>query len=177
MEIRNFKKQAWIGVGIVVGSMIVFGVGFFILAGDIQTQVQAVTAGRDTVANQSVLINSYSNLKENAPAAATYQAAMDKLLATQDDLIGFPSQIDGVARNDNVDLTFSFEGDPVSAGSSTVGYVGFKLNAIGSLDGITAFLKDVELSAPISFSKIDSFDLTQDGSNYSLDAEGRVFFR
>jgi hypothetical protein len=176
VELKNFKKRAWLGIGIIAGSMVVFGAAFYVLAGDISQQAALVTAGRNAVASQSALINSYSNLKENAPAAAVYQAAMDRLLGGQDDLIAFPSQVGGIARNDGVELTFSFVGDPVPGGANTVGYVGFRLNATGSLNSITAFLKDMESSAPILLSRIDSFDLTQSGSGYVLTATGRVFF-
>ena len=102
---------------------------------------------------------------------------MDKLLATQDGLIGFPAQIDGIARNNGVDLTFSFVGDPLAATASAVGYVGFKLSATGPLDSITVFLRAMESTAPVLLSKIDSFDLTQSGSNYTLAATGKVFFK
>jgi hypothetical protein len=177
VEQDNFKRHVWIGVGIIAGSMVVFGVAFYILAGNIQKQADAITVGRNTIANQSALINSYSNLKENAAAAAAYQAAMDKLLATQDNLIAFPSQIDGIARNDGVDMTFSFQGDPVPASLNTAGYVGFKLDVTGPLSGIIVFLKNIESSAPILLLKIDTFDLAQSGSGYALAATGRVFFK
>ena len=167
----------WTGIGIIIGGMVIFGAVFYFLAGSIQEQTDAIANGRNDIAVQSALINSYSNLKENAAIAASYQAAMDKVLATQDNLIAFPSQIDGVARNDGVTATFSFQDNPVPAGTNTVGYVDFKLNVTGSLDGVTAFLKDVELSAPILLSKIDAFDLTQSGSGYVLAADGRVFFK
>ena len=126
---------------------------------------------------QSALINSYSDLKANAAVAAAYQAAMDKLLATQDNLIAFPSQIDGIARNDGVNAIFSFQSNPVPAGAKRRDMSAFKLNATGSLNGIMAFLKDMESSTPILLSKIDTFDLTQSGSSYSLSANGRVFFK
>ena len=156
--------------------MIVFGVAFYMLASDVAQQAALVTQGRNATLSQTALINSYSNLKENAPAAAAYQVAMDRLLGGQDNLIAFPSQVGGIARNDGVELTFSFVGDPVPATTSTVGYVGFKLNATGSLNSITAFLKDMESSAPILLSRIDSFDLIQSGVDYALTASGRVFF-
>ncbi len=102
---------------------------------------------------------------------------MDKLLATQDNLIMFPTEIDSVARKDGVDATFSFEGDPVLASMSTVGYVNFSLNATGPLNDITAFMKDMESSSQILLSRIDSFTVTQSGSNYVLVASGEVFFK
>ncbi len=167
----------WIGIGIIAGSMIVFGMALYFFADNIQEQANAIAGSRDDIANQSAAINSYSNLKASAAEAATYQTAMDKLLATQDSLIAFPSEINSIASNDGVSMTFSFDGDPVPASSNTVGYVGFKLGMTGSLDGITSFLRDIESSTPILLSKIDSFDITRSGSSYTLAAAGRVFFK
>jgi hypothetical protein len=167
----------WVGIGIVAGSMVVFGVASYILVGDIQKQADAITRSRNDIASQSALVNSYSNLKANATEAAADQTVMDKLLAPQDNLISFPSQIEGVARNDGITMSFSFRGDPVPAGKNMVGHVGFTLNAIGPLSGIMAFLHDIESVTPILLSKIDTFDLTQSGLSYALAATGRVFFK
>ncbi len=174
---KNFKRQAWVGTGTIILSMIVFGVAFYVLVGNIQKQADAISADRIAVANQSELINSYSNLKENIAASVIYQNAMDKILSIQDNLIAFPSQVGGVARNDGVDASFSFQGDPVPAGQTTAGYVNFKLNVTGSLSSITVFLRDLEASAPILLTKIDSFDLTASGPNYAVAVSGRVFFK
>ena len=72
---------------------------------------------------------------------------------------------------------FSFTGDPVPATQNVPGYVGFHLDAAGSLSNIMAFLKDMESSAPILLSKIDTFDLSQNGPAYALATDGRVFFK
>lgn len=177
MKPKNFKEQVWVGFGILVGSLVVFGALFYILVVDVQHAVDAIAQNRDVVASESTLVNSFSDLKENVASAAVYQTAMDKLLATQDNLIVFPSQIDGLAQKDDVDAVFSFEGDPVPSGPNTVGHVDFTLNATGPLTNITTFLKDMESSAPILLSKIDSFDLTQGGQSYTLAASGEVFFK
>lgn len=167
----------WVGLGVVIGSMVVFGVVFYILAGIISGQADAITRSRNDAANQSALINSYGNLKANSAAAAVYQTAMNKLLTSQDNLISFPSEINGIARTNGVETSVSFQGDPVPSKANTAGYVGFKLNATGPLSGITSFLQDVESSAPILLSKIDNFELVQSGSNYTLTAMGKVFFK
>jgi hypothetical protein len=177
VEQKNFKRSLWLGIGIITVSIIVFGVAFYILAGDIASSTNAIISGRDEITEQSAFINSYSSLKENASAVSAYQGAMDQLLASQDNLISFPSQLDGVSRNDNVTIAFSFQGDPVPATSKAPGYVGFHLDVAGSLGNLTAFLKDMESSAPILLSKIDTFDLSQNGPGYALAIDGRVFFR
>lgn len=177
MKPENFKKQAWIGIGIVAASVIVFGAAFYVLTGDIQKQVDAIAGYRSDIANQSALIDSYGNLKANVASATAYQAAMDKLLGTQDNLIAFPSQIDSIARSDGVDAKFSFESNPVPAGPNMAGYVGFDLNATGPLSSISTFLEDIESSTPILLSKIDTFDLSQSGQTYTIATKGRVFFK
>jgi len=177
VKAQNFKEQVWIGGGIILGSLVIFAVAFYVLAGEIQSAADAITKNRDLIANQSMLINSFSSLKANAAAATVYQAAMDKVLSTQDNLIVFPTQIDGIARKDGVDVTFSFEGDPVPAVATKVGYVNFSLSATGPLNNITAFMQDIESSAQVLLSKIDSFDIAQSGSGYVLSASGEVFFK
>jgi hypothetical protein len=174
---ENFRKQVWVSGGIIAGSLLVFGVVFYVLAVDIQNAADAITKNRMLIATESTLINSFSDLKANAAAAAIYQSAMDKLLATQDNLIVFPTQVDGIARKDGVDVKFSFEGDPVPAGATTVGYVNFSLSATGSLRDITAFMNDMESSSQILLSRTDSFDITESGSDYILSASGEVFFK
>ncbi len=176
MKVENFKKQVWIGIGFVLGSIVVFGAIFFVLSGIIGSQADSIMSGRANIANQSALINSYSDLKANAPTATAYEAAMNKILASQDNLIAFPSQIDGIAHNDNVADTFSFQGDPVPARATAPGYIAFKLNLTGSLSALLVFFKDME-SAPILLSSIDSFDLAQSGPSYTVSATGRVFFK
>ncbi len=115
VEQKDFKKQLWLGIGIIVGSMIIFGVAFYILADNIASSTSTITRNRNNIAEQSTFINSYSNLKEDAPAVSDYQVAMDQLLTTQDNLIEFPSQLDDISRNNNVTVLFSFVGDPVPA--------------------------------------------------------------
>ena len=86
------------------------------------------------LASESTLVNSFSDLKENVASAAVYQTAMDKLLATEDNLIVFPSQIDGLAQNDDVDAAFSFEGDPVPSGREHGGARRFYFERDGAVD-------------------------------------------
>jgi hypothetical protein len=177
VEQKDFKRQLWLGIGIIAGSVILFGVAFYIISGNIGGSTVAITNGRNEIVEQGTFINSYSNLKMNAPAVTAYETAIDQLLTTQDNLIAFPSQLEGLGRNDGVTVSFSFVGDPVPATEIAPGYVDFNLTLVGSLDSVTTFLKDMELSAPILLSRIDTFDVSQNGLGYTLTASGKVFFR
>ena len=177
MDPVMFKKRFLIGAGIVTASLIIFVGAAFFLGNDITTQASAITAARSNAADQSAMVNAYSVLKSDAATAATYQAAMDKLLPSQNDLIGFQSQIDNIAHNDGVDLTFTFSGSSTPPVNTAPGSIGFTLSAIGPLQSIINFLSDIESRAPIALSKFDAFTVTQEGSNYGLDGTGHVFFR
>lgn len=177
MDPMVFKRRFWIGVGIIAASMVIFAATAFFVGGDIGAAANAITTARSRAAEQSAMITAYTGLKADAATAATYQTAMDKLLSSQDNLIGFPSQINNIAHNDGVDLTFTFNGNPTLSTGGSPGSIGFTMNAIGSLSNIITFIGDVESNAPIMLSRIDTFDLTQGGSNYALAATGRVFFK
>jgi hypothetical protein len=177
MDDKVFKRRFWTGIGIIIGSIALFAVAIFFIGGDMSTQASAITAARSNYAEQSAMVNDYGSLKADAANAAVYQTAMSRLLSSQNDLIGFSSQIDNVAHNDGVDLTFAFVGAPVLPAGNTPGSAGFKMTAIGSLQNIVTFLHDIELGAPIMLLKIGAFDLTQSGSNYSITATGNVFFQ
>ena len=95
---QNFKKQVWIGIGIIAGSPIVFGMAFFILAGQYPGSADTIMKNRDDDHERKRAHQLIQQFERKRFAAAVYQAAMDQLLSTQDNLIAFPTQIDGVSQ-------------------------------------------------------------------------------
>ena len=177
MDSAIFKKRFWIGTGVILISFVIFAAVAFFLSNDITTQASAITKARSNAASQSAMVNAYSVLKSDAATAVTYQAAMDKLLPSQNNLIGFQSQIDNIAHDEGVDLTFTFSSSSTPSAGNVPGSIGFTMNVVGPLPGIVNFLTDIESRTPITLSKIDTFTLAQDGSNYGFDGTGHVFFR
>jgi hypothetical protein len=173
----SFKQQVGIYLGIIVGSILVFFGAIFFLKNSIGSAIDTITADENTIANQNAAVTIFANLKMSVADARRYETAMGKLLATQDDLISFPSTVDSLGRKENINATFSFSGDPVSSTVSTPGRLGFTLAATGPVGNVVVFLKDLEVTAPVLLSEITSFDLSQNGSNYTLSAQGNLFFK
>ena len=172
-----FKKQLLIRSAIVAGTVVVAGVVVFFLAANLAVAADAITANRQTIMSQAEQLATLENLKQNAPVAEKYQAAMDQLLASQDGLLIFPGQIAALGQTDGVTSDFSFASDITPSGADSPGSVGFSIDATGSVVNVIAFMKDLEVSAPVLLSQIDSFNLAGGQSGYTLTVEGKVFFK
>ncbi len=173
----NFKRKFWISISVVIGTIAASSVALYFLSIRIEEAANVIAATRTGTASQNAEFQDLANLKKNATAAATYQVVMDKLLASQEALITFPTQVDALGRADGVSTSFSFHGSPISASTSTPGNAVFSLDVSGPIDNLLSFLKDFESSAPILLSSLDTVSLTGDGSNYTLTAEGAVYFK
>ncbi len=173
----HFKKQLWISSGVIAGSIIIAGVALFLLAGHIDSLANKITAARQAAADESAAYGMIAMLKTGAAAATQYQAAMDKLLPTQDGVIAFSGQVSQLAARDGVTASFAFQGDATPAQPPVPGKIGFTLSATGSLNSIMSFLGDLEIKSPVIFSSINTFDLSRSGTGYTIAAQGSAFFR
>jgi hypothetical protein len=174
---ENFKRKLWIGFGIVFGSIVIASVALYFLSGDLNAQAAAIFAQKTSDQSQTQAVANLATLKSTAPAAARYEAAMERLLPDQFGLVGFGQWLDQVGSQYGVTATFSFQGNPSTPAPGTLGSAPFSLTAQGSsIQGLTAFLENIESQAPGFLLSISSFDLTG-GANPSLTAQGVLFFR
>ena len=173
----NFKRQVWIYIGIIGASILVFLGVIFFLENKIEQSVATITKDENAMAEQNAAVSIFANLKLSVTDARRYEAAMNKLLVTQDNLISFPSQVDDLGRTTGVATKFSFSGDPVPGTATTTGSYGFTLGVTGPPDSIVNFLKNLEITSPVLLSRIESFDLVQNDPNDTLSANGTLFFK
>lgn len=173
----SFTKQLWIFVGIILSSILIFFVAIFFIKNNIENSVGTIATDENAIASQNAAISVFSNLKISVADARHYEAAMGKLLVSQDDLITFPSTLDGLGRKEGVITRFSFIGDPVPGTPSAAGSLGFSLEVTGPVQGIIAFIKDIEVTSPVLLLQLDGFDLSQNGSNYTFTTRGTLFFK
>jgi hypothetical protein len=177
MTKRGFKMQLLISASIVFGAIVVAAIALSVLSVNITTTAQTIAAARQTIVDQAVNFGTLDQLKRNASLAATYQSAMSQLLSTRDSLITFPSQVDTLSREDGVSSDFTFNENIISSTVNTPGSAGFTMDVSGPLTNIVAFLKDFEAASPIMLSQIDSATLAGNGSTYTLNVQGKVFFQ
>lgn len=149
----------------------------YFLSQDLRSQVDQIVAGRASISERALMLESLADLKRTASQADVYKRAMDTVLVTQDQLIDFPRWLDSLARGRGVVFNFNFTGDPVQPHDTNAGYIGFTLIVNGTLDKIIASMEDVESKAPRFLVELDNFDLSGGGSDYRIFSNGRVFFR
>lgn len=172
----NFKREILIGLAFLAGGILVFGGGVYYLSRDLDSQAQALIADRTLVANRAALLGSLADLKKDAPEAARYQQAMDKILVSSDRLLDFPKWLDDLARIHRVSLVFSFRGSQTPSRADAPGYIGFTMDVSGTAENLSGFLSDAEVKATRFLLALDAFDLAKsEGANYRVLTQGKLF--
>jgi len=175
----KFNKQLTIDFGIIFGSMAAALIGVYFLSGSLAAQSAKIVQGRTALAAQAMAVQSLASLTHDAPIAAQYQSAIDKLLPNQYQLIGVSQWLDGIAQTHSVTATFNFQGNPAAPppGGGTVGTAPFSITVSGSVGNITDFLKDIETQEPAFLLSLGSFDITGNGTADTLTAQGVLYFQ
>jgi hypothetical protein len=174
---NRFRRELLISSLIIGVAVVAFGLAFYFLVQDLDSQAQKIVSDRALLAQRTALLLSLADLKKDAGSAAVYRQAIDKILVSQDQLIDFPQWISGLARIRQISLSFSFQGDQVPPQNGSLGYINFSLDASGSLENLGAFLEDVEFKAQRFLVVLDTADLSGGESGYRLLSHGRIFFK
>lgn len=173
----NFRHQLWVNSFIIAGSVVAAFVIFSFLAGDIAAKTDKISADRGLIDKQTGMLAVFSGLKEQAPQAAAYQAAMDTLLPTQDELIGFGNWLSQAATANHVSVNFSFGNTIIPASDAAFGRADFSFTATGDGSALVAFLSDAETTDQGFFVTVNSFDMVGANGSYQLNGKGTAFFR
>jgi len=174
---KKFKKEIWIGVGAILGSIIIFLIASTFLSGRMAEMSQQISSARATIAKRAELLANLAEIKNTSAEAAAYQQKMNNLLPPQEQLLNFPQALSSLAAAHNVSFNFSFRGTPTLPQGSSAGIAVFSMDSSGSLDSLELFLNDIEVKATRFLISIDGFDLSQSGAGYALNIQGRAFFR
>lgn len=173
----RFRKQIILSASIIIGSLVVVGLVIYLLSVNLDAEVNKATFNKTALITETTALETLADLKNNAATAQTYQSAMSKILVSQDQLINFPAWLNQLSLLDQVSESFSWQGSQVPPAAAMPGYIGFGINAAGSLEALTNFFKDVEYRKPQYLVSLDGFDITRSGSGYGVSANGRVFFK
>lgn len=173
----SFKKQWWVSFSIIFGVMAVAAAGLYYLSGDLAAQSAKIVSDRNFIAEQTALVANLARLKGDAAQATPYLTAMQKLLPTHEALIGLSQWVTAFAQANGVSATFAFQGGKTAPSASSPGSDGFSLTVSGPMDGIVSFMSDLETKAPGFLLSIDSFDFVDNGSAYTISAQGNAFSR
>jgi hypothetical protein len=173
----KFKKQLLISFGLILGSGIAAAIGLNFLSGNLHASAEKIIQERAGLSAETMALGSLADLKRDAPLAAQYQAAINKLLPDQYHLIGFGQWLNGIAQHHSVSANVSFQGTPTPPSAGAAGTAIFSISTTGSASDVIAFLKDIETQEPAFLLSINSFDLTSDGTTVNVTGQGTLYFQ
>lgn len=174
---KALGRQLLVSFGIIVVAAGAAAYGLYYFSGDLTTQANKIVSDKNLISRQASVVNILAHLKNDAPQAAAYDVAINALLPTHDQLIGFQQWLMDQGRSRGLDISFNFRGDNMAATPTSYGTDGFSLSVSGSEEGVVAFLEEIEIKADAYLLSIDSFDATNDNGTYRLSLQGRVFSR
>jgi len=164
-------------VSVIVGSVILAAVGFWLLSGSITAEADRVVAQKVAAQETTNAVANFAVLKAAAPQAAQYGVAIQKLMSDQSGLITFSSWVNQAANKYNVTATVAYQGDPVPSSAGVPGTANFTMTAQGPENSITPFVNYLSSQAAGFMLSFGSFDFTNDQDQENIIAQGTLYFR
>lgn len=173
----NFARRFWIGIGIILGSIIIAGGALYYFSGVMQKEANAIVASKAAKESEAGSLKTLALLEGQAPQAAQYEAAIKNLIPSQSGLITFSTWVAGVAGKHKVSATVAYQGTPTPPAGSTPGTAKFTMTAQGPEGSIAPFLRDLTTKEPGFIVSFSSFDFTNNQNQETIVAQGTVYFR
>ncbi|MBI3589442.1 MAG: hypothetical protein HY093_03480 [Candidatus Liptonbacteria bacterium] len=175
--VNDFKKQVWLTLAILGGAGLVFGSAYYFSVQRINAQVQEIVRQRALIRQSSTITQTLANLKQEGQAAEPYKQAMERLVATRDQLIvNFSDWLTREASIYGAGVSFSFQGSETKPTPDDFGSAGFSIKLSGHFRDIVGLLKYLELESPQFLITFNDFDVSQSNGGYNVAADGKVFF-
>jgi hypothetical protein len=174
----GFRRHILIYSGIISGSALFLMLGGWWVSQSIAAHSQQIALQRSLVNGRAKSLEVLARLKQNSRDVDSYSVSMDRLLPEREDLLNFPRWLELFGRSSQVGLNFSYQGGGISEPSEvTAGFIGFNLEATGSMDKLVQFVEELETKSRQYLVAFDSYDLTRQSDQYRLIMTGKVFFR
>ncbi|MDO8515744.1 MAG: hypothetical protein Q7S28_00665 [bacterium] len=176
---KSFHRLLLVNIGIIAGSVLCAGAIAFFIALQISGVVKTIANARTLVARRTSQIENLATLKREAALADSYSVKINRLLPRQDELLRFRQFISRLAIIYRANVNFAFQGSPSPSNPSAglPGFFNFSLNMGGSYEALSALLKNLETDETDYLVGIDNIDITREGGEYRMFAQGRLFFR
>ncbi|MBI5221165.1 MAG: hypothetical protein HY978_05055 [Candidatus Liptonbacteria bacterium] len=175
--IKNLRRQLVWSLVIIAGSIALFGSAMLWLSASASDKAKIITLNRTLISRSSQSSETLAELKQNAPAAASYAKLLIGFLPPAEELLNFPRWLDGLARAQQVSLRVSFQGEPVPAREELPGFYRFSADMTGELDNILNLMTSVESRAPRYLVRFENFEYSQAGDQARITSQGKVYFR
>lgn len=174
---NKFRRSVLVSSSIVLASFAVFSVGLYFASNNLSKEAEQVVINKDLLGRRTRILESLAELKRAAAEAELYQAQMDLLLPTQDQLIDFPRWLEGLARVHGAKVAFAFKGGGAEPTERSAGFTPFTLRVEGTYGNIVEFLKEFEIQSQRFLLTLEGVELVRSGNIHQFSTEGRVFFK
>ena len=139
---------------------------------DIERRVIKIQTNNSDFLSYSKAATSLNVLRGDFEKAKFDKQFLENILPQQDKLINLSRDLNGLAKQNNLQLSFSF-GSQIDGTDKTPGYINFSMVIVGSLTSWIKFLGDFEKSRYL-FS-LDNFRISSNGRDHQLNINGKVF--
>ena len=140
----DFKKSLYLNIGVILGVIAVFVLFFILLQLNIEKQISLITDIRTKESSATQSAENLSVLVKEWATAKNYSQRVSLLVPLKDDLVSLKTDINDIARQSNVSLSFNFGSDTPPVGAGSLGAIAFSATVDGSSDGILSFLNNIE---------------------------------
>lgn len=164
---RKFSTRFALQVGITLGVLGVIATAIFFVGKDIRATTDQVLATRREVQSTIRQLSDLARLREEARIAEPRREVLEDALPRRDELFSFPDEIQALAAENDVSVSFAF-------GAEEAGSIGFSVNAFGPYGAVTRFINALE--EEYLFINLSSFDIIASGNAYQGSVTGSIFF-
>ena len=168
----EFKKQLLLKLGIGLGVTLVLVTMIFLLSSDINRRVRQIQSNRSELLFRTQTIDALAALKGDFGKAKPHLSFLESILPPKDQLISFSKDLEVLAKQNRVDLGFSF-GTEAPSTETSPGSLSFTVTFAGNFSDLIKFFKDVYMSR--YFVNLVSLDLGRRDNTYGGNLSGRVY--
>jgi len=174
---NGFRTYILVSVGIIVGSITLFGVAVAYFLGNSNTTAKTISETRSMIESRAHQLEFLAAFKAIENKLVSYETRMDLLLPVKDELFDYPASLTASANKNDVNADFVFRSEQPSV-PGTLGYAEFALTSRGALDALHSFFTSIDNTGDRYLTNLISLDVSSRGaSEYQIVTQGRVYYR
>ena len=170
----DFRKTVVIRTAIAGGGAVFLLAAAIFTAFHIDKQITEIQNLRLIIKSRVASVESIALLRQDSEKAESAANVINNALPTKDGIIGFSREMDRLAKENNVQLGFSFTSE-TEAAPDQLGSIGFTATTQSSYQSLTKFLKALETSRFII--NVQSADTVRSGELFNAIIKGTVTYR
>ncbi|MBI5147698.1 MAG: type 4a pilus biogenesis protein PilO [Parcubacteria group bacterium] len=174
IEMSDFRKAVIIKTAIAGGGAVFLLAAAIFAVFHINKQIAEIQNLRQIIQSRVSSVESIALLRRDSEKAAAATNIINNALPTKDNIIGFSREMDRLARENGVQLGFSFTSE-TEAAPDRLGDIGFTATTQSSYQSLTKFLKTLEASRFIV--NVRNVDAVRSGELFNAVIKGTVSYR